>query len=78
MDTWIILIKFSININKINFLQLGEKIEPFTITMVLHSYETFVRGKITISWKNRDIKLFSMTSFYHSQMFQMNAGQQLS
>jgi hypothetical protein len=82
-----LLIKFSINIKKINFLQLGETIDPFKITAVLHSSGTFVRGKMPISWKNRDFLSTlncSMASFYGkgyyylSQMYQMNAGPQLS
>jgi len=61
-------------------------IDPFTITVVLHSSETFVSGNMTIS-QNRDvINSFncSTTSFYgkgyyyHSQMSQMNVGPQLS
>ena len=43
------------------------QIDPFTITVVLHSSRTFVSGNMMISWKNRDIiNAFncSMTSFY--------------
>ena len=62
-------------------------IDPFTITTVLQSSGTFVSGKMMISWKNRDIisnlivlrsHFYGKGYYYHSQMFRMNAGQQLS
>ena len=63
------------------------KIDPFTITAILHSSGTFVSGKMTISLKNCDvINAFNCTTtsfyregyYYHSQMSRMNAGRQLS
>ena len=64
-----------------------KKIDPFTITVVLHSSGTFVSGKVTISWKNRDVinalnfstmSFYSKGYYYHTQMSRMNAGLQLS
>jgi hypothetical protein len=62
-----------------------ERIDPFMITVVLHSSGTFVIGKMTISRKNGDVTdafHCSTTSFYgkgyyyHSQMSRMNTGPQ--
>jgi hypothetical protein len=72
--------KFKVNLKYFFFSRTSNRnatIDPFTITVVLHSSGTFVSSKMTSSWKNCDVlstfncsttSIYRKGYYYHSLM----------